>query len=183
MMADFHDRYYVNNPETETEEEQDSGIFDPDILESLGKLGIKDADTLHTLINSSLRKALNESQPRQQAAQPKPQAQPQQQPDQSALAVEYADEMRQAAGNKQKVQAVKAKYQEAGLDVDQTSPITGRRYGELPQQAEQQPQVDPLAEQYKAEVLANRGKGAAKLAEIKEKYRRKGFNPEGVSFR
>jgi DNA mismatch repair ATPase MutL len=182
MMADFHDRYYVNNPETETEtEEQAPGIFDPDILESLGKLGIKDQDTLHTLINSSLRKALNESQPRQQAAQP--QQQPKQAPDQSALAVEYSAEMRQAAGNKKAVQAVKAKYQEAGLDVDQTSPITGRYYGELPEKEEQQPQADPLETEYRAEILANRGKGFHKLAEIKEKYRRKGFNPEGVSFR
>jgi hypothetical protein len=182
MMADFHDRYYVN-PETETEEDQAPGIFDPDVIESLGKMGIKDQDTLRTLLNSSLRKALSESQPRQQAAQPEPQAQPQQQPDQSALAVEYAAEMRQAAGSKQKVQAIKAKYQAAGLDVDQTSPISGRYYGELPEKAEQQPQADPLAAEYRAEVLANRGKGSAKLAEIKDKYRRKGFNPEGVSFR
>jgi hypothetical protein len=179
MMADFHDRYYVNNPETETEtEEQAPGIFDPDILEGLSKLGVKDQDTLHVLINSSLRKALNESQPKQPA-----QPQPQQQPDQVALAVEYAQEMRQAAGNQKKAEAVKVKFQEKGLDLDQASPITGRYYGELPEKEEQQPQADVLAEQYKAEVLANRGKGSAKLAEIKDKYRRKGFNPEGVSFR
>jgi hypothetical protein len=160
----------------ETEKEQDSGIFDPDVLERLTKLGISDAGTLHTLINSSLRTALAESQPKQ-PAQPKPQ------PDQAALAVEYAQEMRQATGNRQKLAEIKSKYQEAGLDVDQASPISGRYFGELPEKEEQQPQADPLAEQYKAEVLANRGKGSRKLAEIQDKYRRKGFNPEGVSFR
>jgi hypothetical protein len=177
MMADFHDRYYVNpETETETEEEQAPGIFDPDILESLGKLGIKDQGTLHTLINSSLRKALNESQPRQQATQPQPQAQP----NQTVLAAQYADEMRQAAGNRQKAQAIKTRYQEAGLDVDRTSPISGRFYGELPQA--EQPQADPLESEYRQEVLSHRGEGFNVLDKIKSKYRARGFNPDGVKF-
>jgi hypothetical protein len=172
-VGTYNDRY------TETEEEQAPGIFDADVLERLSSMGIKDQDTLRGLLNSSLRVALGESQPKQPT---QPQSQPQEQPDQADLALKYSQEMRGATGNKTKLEAIKSKYQEAGLNTDLASPISGRYYGSLPQQAEQ-PQADPLEAQYKSEVLASRGKGFQVLNQIKSKYKKLGFDPEGVSFR